>query len=387
MIDMVDHFSDIFCEHPFEKNGFATLNDDFIFGGMENQTLTHLCANCWAEGLVAHEFAHQWFGDLITCGTWADVWLNESFATYSQALWKEHTTGYYAYRNELIGNANYYLQNNPGWAIYQPDWSVVTPPTPQLLNGAITYMKSSCVLHILRNELGDSTFFGFISSYASDPEFQYKSITTEEFNQKLNDYTGEDYDWFFNDWIYQPNHPLYENKYAVTDLGDGTWKLTYTVSQTQAQTYYRLPITIKIDFMDMTSEEESFSNNDTYEFIYSKQPINIIFDPYNEILLKEAYQINISAIEEQSLFEIDLKISPNPIEEEAKIEFDLPQSGVVNIALYDSFGRKVDQVFNDHKTSGKHSIIWNKKSVQNGLYFLKFNLDNNNVKTEKLIVN
>jgi aminopeptidase N len=71
--EMASYFSAEFCDHPFEKNGFATLNNDFAWGGMENQTLTSLCPGCWEESLVAHEFAHQWFGDMITCATWADI--------------------------------------------------------------------------------------------------------------------------------------------------------------------------------------------------------------------------------------------------------------------------------------------------------------------------
>ncbi len=76
---MTTWYSQNFIEHAFDKNGFATLNPDFAWGGMENQTLTSLCPNCWQESLAAHEFAHQWYGDMITCGTWADIWLNEGF--------------------------------------------------------------------------------------------------------------------------------------------------------------------------------------------------------------------------------------------------------------------------------------------------------------------
>jgi aminopeptidase N len=85
--EMTTWYSQNFIEHPFEKNGFATLNSDFSWGGMENQTLTSLCPGCWSESLAAHEYAHQWFGDMITCNTWADIWLNEGFATWSEARW------------------------------------------------------------------------------------------------------------------------------------------------------------------------------------------------------------------------------------------------------------------------------------------------------------
>ena len=120
--DMADYFSATFCDHPFDKNGFATVSSEFTWGGMENQTLTSLCPNCWGESLIAHEFAHQWFGDMITCGTWADIWLNEGFATFLTALWLGERYGGNAYKNEIDNKANYYLSNNPGRPIYMPDW-------------------------------------------------------------------------------------------------------------------------------------------------------------------------------------------------------------------------------------------------------------------------
>ncbi|MDP2362740.1 MAG: M1 family aminopeptidase, partial [Ignavibacteria bacterium] len=101
---MMTAYSVLFGEHPFEKNGFATLNNQFVWGGMENQTLTSLCPNCWDESLIAHEFAHQWFGDMITCATWADIWLNEGFATYTEALWLEHLYGYSSYKSDILSD-------------------------------------------------------------------------------------------------------------------------------------------------------------------------------------------------------------------------------------------------------------------------------------------
>ena len=109
IIPMTTYFSQVFGEHPFEKNGFATLNNQFPWGGMENQSLTSLCPNCWGEYLMAHEYAHQWFGDMITCATWADIFLNEGFATFSEALWSESKAGYSSYKQDIIDDANSYF--------------------------------------------------------------------------------------------------------------------------------------------------------------------------------------------------------------------------------------------------------------------------------------
>jgi len=159
IIPMMTHFSDLFGIYPFEKNGFATLSNQFPWLGMEHQTLVSLCPNCWDELLVAHEFAHQWFGDLISPATWADVWLNEGFASYCEPLWYEYTDGYARYKQEVNTHANYYLTHNPGWPIYNPEWAVTTPPINTLYHYGITYMKGSAVLHMLRYTLGESLFF------------------------------------------------------------------------------------------------------------------------------------------------------------------------------------------------------------------------------------
>ena len=117
IVPLTTYFSEKYGDEPFEKNGFATLNNQFVWGGMENQTLTSLCSNCWSESLIVHEYAHQWFGDMLTCNTWADIWLNEGFATWSEALWYERTGGYTAYKNDIINNATNYKNSNTGWAI------------------------------------------------------------------------------------------------------------------------------------------------------------------------------------------------------------------------------------------------------------------------------
>ncbi len=289
---MTDWYSQHFCEHPFQKNGFAALNSQFAWGGMENQTLTSICPNCWQEWLIAHEFAHQWFGDMITCSTWADVWLNEGFATWTENFWWEKSGGYIAYKNGINSDASNYLAYNPGWAISVPSWATTTPDLNTLFNYSITYAKGACVLHMLRYTLGDALFFASLQAYANDANLRFHSATIADFNNKVNSVTGQNYDWYFTQWIFAPNHPVYANQYYFENLGSGNWDVRFLVKQTQTNApFFQMPIILKIHFQDNTDSlirVMNTSNYQEYSWVFSKQPTSFSFDPGNEIVLKQA---------------------------------------------------------------------------------------------------
>lgn len=292
--NMMTHFSAKFGEYPFEKNGFTSLSSQFPWGGMENQTLTSLCNGCWNENIISHEMGHQWYGDLVSPATWADIWLNEGFATFSEAVWFEYTGGYTSYKNDINANATYYLNNNPGWAMYNPAWAVTTPSTSTLFNTAVTYYKGACVLHMLRYTLGDAVFYNFMKSYAMDSlgGFKHNSAATDDVTAKLSSVVGEDMSWFIDQWVKQPNHPVYQNTYSVTSLGDGTWRVRFITNQTQTNSpFHKMPLALKVSFSaggDTTFRVMNDVNNQTFDLIFTKQPSSLVFDPGNDIVLKTA---------------------------------------------------------------------------------------------------
>jgi len=292
IIPMTNWYSQSFCEHPFEKNGFAALSNQFPWGGMENQTLTSICPNCWTEWLIAHEFAHQWFGDMITCATWADIWLNEGFATWSENFWWEKRYGYAYYKTQVVSDANYYLSHNPGWAISVPSWATTTPSASVLFNLAVTYDKGACVLHMLRYTIGDSLFFGTLKSYSADTSLRFKSAFISDFISHVNIVTGQNYNWFFNQWIFTPNHPVYENQYYIEALGSGNWDVSFLAKQVQTNApFFKMPVEIKVVFQDNTSTLITVINDfnhQEYNWTFSKTPVSLQFDPDNEIVLKQA---------------------------------------------------------------------------------------------------
>lgn len=294
IIPMMTHYSQKFGEHAFEKNGFATLNSSFTWGGMENQTLTSLCQNCWNENIISHEFGHQWFGDLITCGTWADIWLNEGFATYLEAIWFENTGGYTSYKNDIVADANSYLSGNPGWPMYNPSWAIVTPNTNDLFNTEITYYKGACVLHMLRYTLGDSLFFSVIKSYATDSlgGFKYGNSVTDDFTAKISAAAGQDLSWFVNQWVKEANHPVYQNYYSIIPNGGSNWSVSFIARQTQTNSaFHKMPVVVKVSFTtgsDSTIKIMNDANYQTFVFNFSRQPTGLTFDPNNDIVLKQA---------------------------------------------------------------------------------------------------
>src|ERR1035437_3211895 len=311
VLQMCDRYSTLWGEHAFEKNGFATLNTQFLYGGMENQTLTSLCPNCWDENLVSHEFAHQWFGDMITCATWADIMLNEGFATFCEAIWYETTGGYSSYKNSINDDASYYLTHNPGLAISNPDWAVNTPNVNTLFNTAMTYDKGACVLHQLRYLMGDSLFFIGMHNYGTS-NLRYKSATIGDYAAIMSAAYGQDLSWFFNEWVFQPNHPIYANNYYISQQGTNKWEVGFQAIQTQTNTvFFQMTLQIAINYTSGPADTLRFFNNvnnQLFTFNVTRQPLSVVFDPQNNIVLKNATLTQVAPMPvELTSFSADVK--------------------------------------------------------------------------------
>jgi len=380
---MISVFSDYYGEHPFEKDGFATLNSAFQWGGMENQTLTSLCGNCWGEVLVSHELAHQWFGDMITCGTWSDLWLNEGFATYLETIWIESQYGYAAYKEEIDYNASYYLNQNPGFPIYNPEWALDPPPNNVLFNYAITYLKSSCIHHLFRYVVGDEIYFQCMNEYALDTvNFKYKSVVTEDFVAKMNDVTGEDYQWFFDQWVYEPNHPNYQNSYHIDELGADSWTFStksncFKKSLSEAsKSTSRNPATIIKVMNDQ--------NYQAWDFYFNKQPDGLEFDPNNNIILKTGNTV--VGVEDDIVEEniVLLQNVPNPFADITKLRFELYSDTKIRIDILDMKGQLVETIANEIMPAGLREVDFEASDIAPGIYYYRLNADGV-IHTKKMI--
>jgi aminopeptidase N len=274
---MIENDSRLFGEYPFSQYSQVPL-DPFYFGGMEHQTITALDRGILfgtEESVIAHELFHQWFGDKTTCETWADIWLNEGFATYGEMLWAEAAHGTTAYHNYARSVAAGFFSSN----LLAPTYD---PPVDQMFGWpyvAVVYYKPGCVLHMMRRMLNNDTmFFNTIRDYSA--QFAYTTANTFQFRDFVaardNAVAPMDLKDFINQWIFQPDWPIYQIRWAA--FGD---TLRVQVDQTQDSTdHYVMPLRFKAinqkDTMDIV-----FMNNkrsQAFTTILSKPAQRLIFD-------------------------------------------------------------------------------------------------------------
>ncbi len=372
---MTTYYSEKFGDHPFEKNGFATLNNQFAWGGMENQTLTSLCPGCWQESLLAHEFAHQWFGDMVTCGSWADIFLNEGFATFAEAIWLEKDGGFTAYKNEIDYDASSYLGGNPGWPIVNPSWAFTPPNVNQLFNFAITYAKGACVLHQLRYVMGDSLFFLGLRNYATDTtNIRYKNAVIVDFQTHMEQTYGQSLEWYFNEWLMTPDHPVYQNSYNITNMGSSNWRVRFFAKQTQTSTgFFTMPIEIRVKFVngtDTTIRVMNDVNNQLFQFMFTMQPTNVYFDSRVMIVLKNSSTT--VGIQDPEYMPQEFVLGqniPNPASGITTISYDLAKKSDVNISLFDVTGKLIQVICEETKMPGSYDTSLNTSSLNAGMYY------------------
>ena len=277
-VSMIRAYAELFGEYPFldEKYGHA----EFLWGGgMEHQTITSLGG--YSESLIAHELAHQWWGDMVTCADFHHIWLNEGFATYTEALWWEYSQGADALHydmsfNTYFGDETVYVEN---------------PLTDDIFYYPTTYQKSAWVLHMLRHVVGDDAFFQILHSYYTD--YKFSTATTEQFRNVCERVSGKDLGTFFDQWIYKSGAPNYQWLWQKQAVDGGGWRVSGFVKQVQTfGPVFQMPIdlTIKTASGEHTFVIENDSKFQAFDFVVAEEPVNVQLDK-DEWILKKVEQI------------------------------------------------------------------------------------------------
>ncbi len=292
--DILKFYSDVTgFKYPWRKLALSAVTD-FTFGGMENVSAITLTDNTMHDknaepqvestGLVAHETAHQWFGDLLTCRSWPNAWLNEGFATYFEALYGEHAFGEDHFNNEMYRNHQEvvtadHVERRP--TVYNRYYDSVD------LFGTYIYPRGASILHMLRGILGKQLFFKAIQHYVH--KFEHQNVDSHDFANAVREATGYNLNWFFDEWLYKGGHPVYDVNYTYDR---SSHLLTLHVAQTQMvdslTPIYRMPVNVYIvtPAQSMTSRIWVDSLINTYSFNLLQRPLMVNFDE-GDYLLKE----------------------------------------------------------------------------------------------------
>ena len=301
VLPMLRLYDSLFVPYPFpsEKYGHAQFTWG---GGMEHQTMSFMVN--FSYDLMAHEVAHQWFGDMVTCGSWNDLWLNEGFATYLTALAYEFLKSKEEFRFQMRIMRNNITQNDDG-AVKPSDTSRVNV----LFNGRLTYRKGAWLLHMLRHQVGDSMFFEGCRQFLTGGNRAYGFSTTDEFRQVMEAVSGQDLKWFITQWYEGQGHP--ELKMNWQQRGN---TVKFSVQQTPSNPtvpFWRIPIPVEFQNSEGKSERkvfypDSLSKNYTFSLPFAAD--TAIFDPEVSVLAKFSIGgMNLDAIQQE-----DIVLQPNP---------------------------------------------------------------------------
>lgn len=229
LFDMMEIFETRYGPYVWEKIGFVLV--PFSSGAMEHATLVAYpqlvgAGSSAYDWLIAHELSHHWWGNLVTCKTSSDMWINEGFAVYSEAIYKELANGYNSYISDLKQN---HLEVLQGAHFKDGDFYPLSGVPHQAVYGPHSYEKGSVMLHNMRTYLGDTLFFNGIQALQQD--FAHSAVDAYEVRDKLTETTGVDMTDFFEDWIFQPGFVgVVLEQYSVVPNGSN---FTVTVSMRQ----------------------------------------------------------------------------------------------------------------------------------------------------------
>ena len=365
---MIEIFAERFGEYPFinEKYGHAQFGWG---GGMEHQTISSMGG--FGDGLIAHELAHMWYGDNITCKDWHHIWLNEGFATMGEGLIYEAWNGKAAY-NSYIADEMYYAKFASG-TIYVQDISSEW----EIFNSYRTYSKACVVLHMLRGIVGDSTFFNILRTYSYDPSVAYGNAVTEDFQAIAENVSGLDLNYFFQQWIYGVNYPTYSVVWSKNSLGGNLYDLALKITQSSNSnpSFFTMPIQIKVNSSTGDTIITVFNNAQVQNFniTVANEPIAITVDPNNWIL-KTINSVVVGIEDEMQPQTFSLEQNyPNPFNPVTKIKFTLASNEYTTLKVYDIIGKEITTLVNNQMEKGHYEINFDASNLPSGDYFYTLN--------------
>ncbi len=386
---MMLFFESFISPYPFDRYSMVELP---MRGAMEHQTMTSYAAALITgdhryDYIVAHELAHHWFGNMVTCGDWRDIWLNEGFATYCEALYFESIEG--------AGKRQQYMDNYADM-VFQEESRLGPFPiyNPDYLWGATVYQKGAWILHMLRWTMGEKNFKTVLSTWIR--RFAFGHAVTSDFQDLCEEVWGRDLDWFFQQWVYKAGHPELDVGWDYVQQSDNDFIVTLNIRQ---KNVFVLPLEIEIISKDGPQRDtvRVCEKNQQFFINVMEKPQDLVVDPDSWVLKDIDYIAKpLPAGFSKGEFELSQNY-PNPfmadLQRDVKFTIQVgkqysPQR--MSLTVYNLLGQKVRTLMDRILAPGIYTFYWDgcddhKKPVPAGVYFYQLSA-RNRLMTKKMSI-
>lgn len=365
---VLQYYDRLFGKYPFAKEKYG-LTQFGWGGGMEHQTNSFV--GVFQYELLNHELAHQWFGDLVTCGSWQDIWLNEGFATYLSALAYEEFLPYYWRRWRELNLKT--ITRTPGGSVWVEDTSEVK----RIFDSRLSYQKGAYVLHQLRWLMGDDAFFSACRSFLADPKLRFGYARTTDFIKHCQAHTRRALNPYFDKWIYKQGHPSYHIEWSQQADNRTFLQVSQTTSHPSVD-FFEQPLPILLKGYDVWGNqrdtlftvEHTFSGQ-TFELKPNFLVDSIILDP-------ELWLIKDTVSYTSTTLPLNVRVYPCPAQGDfIFLQLNQAPSALQAVEMIEPIG-KVTPIFsrNDLQAMNARALAINISNLANGVYWLKVQTNN-----------
>jgi aminopeptidase N len=336
-VEIMQLFNGLFGTYPFaeEKYGHAQFGWG---GGMEHQTMSFMGG--FSHLLQAHELAHQWFGNKVTCGSWQDIWLNEGFATYLEGLTYNYGLGPNTFPAWLEGKINQ-VTSDPGGSVFVTDTSSIS----RIFSSRLSYSKGALVLHMLRWKLGDEDFYQSLRNYLNAPELAFGYAKSEDLRYYLEQQSGQELEEFFADWLYGQGYPSYTLSWHQD--GSTVYVQLNQTSSHPSVSFFEMPVPIQFTDADGSTQIQVFeheSDGQIFSFETDGEITVATFDPERWLLSANNTVLETVFNSTTAAASANMEVFPNPTSGEAWLQTQgLVNDQTLTLELYAADGRLISR--------------------------------------------